>query len=126
MKKQVSVAAVAVFIASIAFAADPAVPGAKFEQLKAKHVQNLDANIRRDQDLKACYEKALNPADMQTCRGRAPKGNGAAGPKFAEHKAKVLQQIDNRIQQREERKACIAGAANHAAMKACPKMKGGR
>lgn len=122
----VCVGVLALLIAPAAFAADPAKPNPKFEQVKEKHLQNLDAHIKKDQDLKVCYEKAQSPADMQVCRGKAPKGKGAGGPKFASNKTKALQQIDDRIKLREDRKACIAKAANHADMKACPMVRGGR
>ncbi len=124
MKNRVLVsAALFLMFASPAFAATPAAAksGPQFEQNKARHLQQLDANIKKDSDLRACTEKAQSHADMQACRGKQPKGTGKPGPRFAENKAKTLQHIDARIKLREDRKACIAKAANHADIKTCQK-----
>lgn len=128
MKSVAISSALILMIASTAFAADPVAtkPGPRFEQSKAKHLQNLDANLKKDSDLRACAEKAQSPAEMQACRGKQPNGAGKPGPRFAENKAKALQHIDARIKLREDRKACIAKAANHADIKACPKVRGGK
>jgi hypothetical protein len=119
----VLIAALALFVTSVAVAAEP---GPKFEQNRLKHLQNLDAKIIKDMDLKVCFEKSMSSADMQTCRGKAPKGKAVAGPKFDKHKAQAIQKLDFRIRQHENRKACIARAANHAEMQACPKVKAGK
>jgi hypothetical protein len=127
MKRAMILIIVLVFAAaSVLFAAEPAKPGPRFEQIKARHLENLEANIKRDQDLKICFEKAQSPADMRVCRGKKPRGAGAAGPKFAAQKTKILAGIDERIKLREARRDCIAKAADHAAMQSCPVVRGGR
>jgi len=127
MKRAMILIIVLVFAAaSVLFAAEPAKPGPRFEQIKARHLENLEANIKRDQDLKICFEKAQSPADMRVCRGKKPRGAGAAGPKFAAQKTKILAGSDERIKLREARRDCIAKAADHAAMQSCPVVRGGR
>lgn len=43
------------------------------------------------------------------------------GPKFEEHKKKMLTQIDKRIAALNDHKACVQGAADRPAVKACHK-----
>ena len=41
----------------------------------------------------------------------------APGPKFEEHKSKILSDIDQRIAKMQEHRACVAGASDQDAMK---------
>lgn len=50
---------------------------------------------------------------------------GQPGPNFAAHKQKVLNQIAERIQRLQTVQACVQGAQDHQAMKACREQFGG-
>ncbi len=49
----------------------------------------------------------------------APAPKGQPGPKFAEHKQKVLDHIAQRIQKLQAAQTCIQNAQDIAAIKAC-------
>lgn len=43
----------------------------------------------------------------------------APGPKFEEHKSRILSDIDQRIAKMQEHRSCVSGAADQDAMKKC-------
>jgi len=57
------------------------------------------------------------PAHSQTAPGAAAPGQAGAG--FAGHKAKLLANIDQRASAMAALRSCVAGAADHPAVKAC-------
>jgi len=57
-----------------------------------------------------------------SAHAQAPSGAaapGQAGPAFAGHKAKLLANIDQRAAAMAALRSCVAGAADHPAIKAC-------
>lgn len=98
--------------------------GATLSEWKAKWIPQIEANLKKDQALKECVQKAQNPSDISVCRGKDPKSGAAKpGPKFAETKEKNLQQIDSVIKMREARKACAEKAQTVAEIKNCKNIK---
>lgn len=74
---------------------------------------------------------AVALALMTSATAMAEDGAGGGkgdGKNFEQHKAKILERIDQRLAEGQKRRACVAAASDAAALKACmPERKeGGR
>lgn len=92
---------------------------AKFDQNKAKAVAQMDEAIKKNQETRACVQKAQTTPEVSSCLGKVPGKQGGSGQAFEKMKTKQLQSIDDLISRREARKACVQKALSAQEMKAC-------